>query len=326
MASRAQLIAEVVKPALERGELVLADRFFLSTYAYQVMGRGLPFEEVRAANRLATAGLVPDLTILLTLPAAVRDARVIARGGADRIESAGHWFHELVERAFNDCASPAWQAAHPECGPIAAVNASGTEHEVLERVLDSDGRRHPRSLSDAQCSTRLTRNLHRVEHGPAARACVHRRHGADARARARRLAAAARAASRQRLVRARAAVRAGARARRERFRRLDSGRRSLSQGGGRARARAARSALDLSHAGEASRAQREHERTLRGHRHPDRRARRLDHDRRAAAGHAGRARGDPAGRPHRRDRWKVDGGMRRPTTRAACCAVGTAPR
>jgi len=135
MASRAQLIAEVVKPALERGELVLADRFFLSTYAYQVVGRGLPFDDVRAANRLATAGLVPDLTILLTLPAAVRDARVVARGGADRIESAGHWFHELVERAFNDCAAPAWQAAHPECGPIAAVSASGTEQEVLERVL-----------------------------------------------------------------------------------------------------------------------------------------------------------------------------------------------
>ncbi len=135
MASRAQLIAEVVNPALERGDLVLADRFFLSTYAYQVVGRGLPFEEVRSANKLATAGLVPDLTVLLTLPAAVRDARVAARGGADRIESAGHWFHQLVERAFNDCAAPAWQAAHPECGPIASIDASGSEQEVLERVL-----------------------------------------------------------------------------------------------------------------------------------------------------------------------------------------------
>ena len=135
MASRAQLISEVVNPALERGDLVLADRFFLSTYAYQVVGRGLPFEEVRAANKLATAGLVPDLTILLALPASVRDARVTARGGADRIESAGHWFHQLVERAFNDCAAPAWQAAHPECGPIASIDASGSEQEVLERVL-----------------------------------------------------------------------------------------------------------------------------------------------------------------------------------------------
>ena len=141
MASRAQLDRRVMKPALERGELVLADRFFLSTYAYQVVGRGLPFEEVRAANRLATAGLVPDLTILLTLPAAVRDARVTRAAAPIASRARAHWFHELVERAFNDCASPAWQAAHPECGPIATVNASGTEQEVLERVLDSAARR-----------------------------------------------------------------------------------------------------------------------------------------------------------------------------------------
>jgi dTMP kinase len=143
MASRAELIAEVVKPALERGELVLADRFFLSTYAYQVVGRGLPFEDVRAANKLATAGLVPDITILLTLPTAIRDARVVARGGADRIETAGHWFHELVERAFSDCAAPAWQASHPECGPIATVDGTGTEKEVLERVLGVLSRQIP---------------------------------------------------------------------------------------------------------------------------------------------------------------------------------------
>ena len=135
MASRAELIAEVIKPALARGELVLSDRFFLSTYAYQVVGRGLPFEEVRAANKLATAGLVPDLTILLTAPASIRDARVVARGAADRIERAGHEFHLLVERAFNDCAQPSWQSAHPECGPIAAVDASGSEHAVLDRVM-----------------------------------------------------------------------------------------------------------------------------------------------------------------------------------------------
>lgn len=135
MASRAELIAEIVKPALARGELVLADRFFLSTYAYQVVGRGVPFEEVRAANTLATAALVPDLTILLAVPAAVRDARIAARGGADRIESAGDAFHARVERAFNDCAQPAWQNAHPECGPIASIDAGGSESEVHDRVM-----------------------------------------------------------------------------------------------------------------------------------------------------------------------------------------------
>jgi dTMP kinase len=135
MASRAQLISEVIQPALAQGELVLADRFFLSTYAYQVVGRGLPLDDVRVGNRLATGGLVPDLTILLTLPAPIREARTRARGGPDRIESAGDAFHDRVERAFADCALPAWQAAHPECGAIVAVNAEGAEREVLDRVI-----------------------------------------------------------------------------------------------------------------------------------------------------------------------------------------------
>ncbi len=143
MASRAELIAQVVRPALERGELVCADRFFLSTYAYQVMGRGLSFDEVRAANALATAGLVPDLTILLTVPAAIREARLVARGSADRIESAGDAFHAIVERAFHDCALAGWQRAHPECGPIASVDATGTEHEVLTRITGELASRLP---------------------------------------------------------------------------------------------------------------------------------------------------------------------------------------
>ena len=67
MASRAQLVATEVRPALAAGAVVLLDRFFLSTYAYQVGGRGLPESDVRAANAAATAGLVPDLTVLLKI-------------------------------------------------------------------------------------------------------------------------------------------------------------------------------------------------------------------------------------------------------------------
>ena len=67
VASRAELVETVVRPALARGEHVLLDRFLLSTYAYQIHGRGLPEAEVRAANALATNGLVPDLTLLLAL-------------------------------------------------------------------------------------------------------------------------------------------------------------------------------------------------------------------------------------------------------------------
>src|ERR1051325_8531880 len=66
MASRAQLVEKEIGPALTRGAIVLLDRFFLSTYAYQVAGRGLPHEDIVAANRLATDGLRPDATLLLT--------------------------------------------------------------------------------------------------------------------------------------------------------------------------------------------------------------------------------------------------------------------
>jgi dTMP kinase len=69
MASRAALVDRVVEPAMQRGTLVLADRFFLSTYAYQVAGRGLPETEIRTTNRFATRGLVPDLTLLFSAPA-----------------------------------------------------------------------------------------------------------------------------------------------------------------------------------------------------------------------------------------------------------------
>ena len=134
MASRAALMVEQVRPALERGEIVLLDRFFLSTYAYQVGGRGLPESEVRDANAFATGGLVPDVTVLLTLPVEVGLARAAQRGAADRMEQAERAFHDRVNAAFASFAEPAWQAAHAECGPIVSVPADGPVEEVEERV------------------------------------------------------------------------------------------------------------------------------------------------------------------------------------------------
>jgi len=67
IASRAQLVDRVIRPALGEGTIVTLDRFFLSTYAYQIHGRGLDERSLREANRLATGDLVPDLTLLLTL-------------------------------------------------------------------------------------------------------------------------------------------------------------------------------------------------------------------------------------------------------------------
>jgi dTMP kinase len=137
MASRAELVARELRPALESGAIVLLDRFFLSTYAYQVAARGLAEAEVRAANALATGGLVPDLTLLLTLGADAGLARATRRGATDRIEAAGREYHARVERAFAEFATREWQAAHAECGPLVAVDASGAPDAVEALVLEA---------------------------------------------------------------------------------------------------------------------------------------------------------------------------------------------
>ena len=85
MASRAQLIEREIRPALERGEIVLVDRFFLATYAYQGAGRGIPADALATVNTMATGGLVPDLTLLMTLPVQEGLARAARRGGHDRM-------------------------------------------------------------------------------------------------------------------------------------------------------------------------------------------------------------------------------------------------
>lgn len=154
IASRAQLVAQELIPALDRGEHVLLDRFLLSTYAYQVHGRGLPLDEVRAANHLATAGLVPDLTLLLDLNPVDGLKRVLKRGATpDRIEQADGDFHWRVAEAFRAFADPAWQAEHPECGPIVAVDASGREDEVQARLRSVLAERLP-ALSPSAAGAR----------------------------------------------------------------------------------------------------------------------------------------------------------------------------
>jgi dTMP kinase len=135
MASRAELVELVIKPALAKETVVLVDRFFLSTYAYQIVGRGLEETDVRAANHLATAGLVPTLTLLLRLPLAESLGRLERRkAGPDRMERSNREFHERVAVAFDTFGTPAWQATHPECGPIRLVDATGSEQQVFDRL------------------------------------------------------------------------------------------------------------------------------------------------------------------------------------------------
>jgi len=99
LAARADLIEQVIRPALEAGHIVLADRFALSTFAYQVAARGLPRDEVTAANRLATGGLVPDITLVLDVPVDVGRGRQ-RRKQRDRFEREGDAFHQRVRREY----------------------------------------------------------------------------------------------------------------------------------------------------------------------------------------------------------------------------------
>ena len=103
-ADRAQHVAEVVRPALDAGAVVVTDRYTHSSVAYQGIGRELGVDAVAAVSAFATDGLVPDVVVLLVVPPAVREARLAARGGRDRLEAAGEAFHAAVEAGFLDLA------------------------------------------------------------------------------------------------------------------------------------------------------------------------------------------------------------------------------
>jgi dTMP kinase len=135
LAARAQLM-HLVRAHQDLGEVVLLDRFFLSTYAYQISGRGLPEDAIRGANAFAADGVVPDLTILLTYPVGAGLARIDQRGARDRMERAGIDFHERVAGAFRQFLDPEWQRDHPETGHIEAIDARGAEWEVSERIIN----------------------------------------------------------------------------------------------------------------------------------------------------------------------------------------------
>jgi len=134
-ASRAQLVSEVIRPSVARGAVVLVDRFLLSTFSYQGAGRGLPLQALRTVNHLATSGLAPDLTLLLTMSLDNALARVHSRGTADRMERESLAFHGRVSHAFLAATDPEWQAEHPDIGPVVTVDAAGTPDDVTARCI-----------------------------------------------------------------------------------------------------------------------------------------------------------------------------------------------
>ncbi|MDH1631372.1 dTMP kinase [Pseudomonas mosselii] len=99
-AARAQHLAEVIRPALARGAVVLCDRFTDATYAYQGGGRGLPVERIAILEAFVQGQLRPDLTLVFDLPVEVGLARAAARGRLDRFEQEGQAFFEAVRQAY----------------------------------------------------------------------------------------------------------------------------------------------------------------------------------------------------------------------------------
>jgi dTMP kinase len=150
LASRAEVVARVLKPALAAGNVVVLDRFFLSTYAYQIAGRGLAEEQVRSANALATAGVTPRVTLLLTIDPAAGLARASRRGAQDRMELTGSDFHARVSNAFRMFATQQWQREHPECGEIIALDGSLPEEEVFASIMQVLASRWPHRFGVAQ--------------------------------------------------------------------------------------------------------------------------------------------------------------------------------
>jgi dTMP kinase len=99
-AARARLVASVIRPALERGAVVVCDRYTASSVAYQGFGRGLDRATIEQANAIATGGLEPDLTLLLDLPIDVGLARRGREGHANHFEAEAAAFHERVRAGF----------------------------------------------------------------------------------------------------------------------------------------------------------------------------------------------------------------------------------
>ena len=133
LAARAQLVRNVIAPALEAGTWVISDRFSDSTVAYQGYGRGLPVDFVRQANDFACEGLRPDLTFLLDLDPETAERRMRGREAAtntsaDRIERAGSGFHARLRRGFLELAAA-------DAPRFSVVDASKSPDEVAGVVL-----------------------------------------------------------------------------------------------------------------------------------------------------------------------------------------------
>jgi dTMP kinase len=130
-ASRAQLVAEVIKPALAQGEFVLCDRYFDSTTAYQGYGRGLDLDAITRINMLATGNTEPDMTFIIDIPVEEIERRKKTAGLTfDRMEISGQQFYDRVRAGYK-----AMAAAMPRMVLIDGTRSVQDIHEEIWRTL-----------------------------------------------------------------------------------------------------------------------------------------------------------------------------------------------
>ncbi|MGQ9591394.1 MAG: dTMP kinase [Planctomycetota bacterium] len=125
MAARSQLVRDRILPALERGRVVISDRFLWSSVVYQGVRAGLPFEEILEMGRVATAGLAPDRTFVIDLDPEVALSRV---GNPDRMEASGVEFQRRVREGFLELAGRFRETS-------VVIDGRGSAEEVFARVL-----------------------------------------------------------------------------------------------------------------------------------------------------------------------------------------------
>jgi dTMP kinase len=129
-AARAQHLAEVIHPALARGDWVLCDRFTDATYAYQGAGRGLPVEHIQQLEQQVQAGLRPDITLLLDAPVEVGMARAGKRGELDRFETEERAFFERVRQCY-------LERAREEPGRFRVIDTDRTLQAIAAELEDT---------------------------------------------------------------------------------------------------------------------------------------------------------------------------------------------
>lgn len=127
-AARAQHLSDTVQPALERGELVLCDRYVFSSYAYQGFGRGLDIKFLKNINEYAVQHFMPDVTLFLNIPPRLAFERKHGADENDRIEQAGEAFHRRVYEGYLQLLQE-----YPE--EIVPVDCSGSKFETSAKIV-----------------------------------------------------------------------------------------------------------------------------------------------------------------------------------------------